>query len=236
MKRQVLTSTTSASLPSSPARSQPPASSRAGSSSESTSFLAHPSVTSRTVCLVAEGAPGGDTARGRAAPADDPPPDYGKPLSAAAAGGQVPGQCTWLVHPPGMQVDPHHADRPTRHRILAVHAHLQSGRSEGARERQESGAASVGQHGADQPACRAGALARCTVQAPGLRRLPQTVAYRSLAVGHLQAPLGHAPYRRPARLQRRGTRYGWGHSEARGTQPILKSSPPPPRPEAGTRP
>src|SRR5262249_17025149 len=91
---------------------EPPASSRPASSSESTSFLAHPSVTSRTVCFVA----------------DDTPADYGKPPPAAAAGGPVPEQFTQLVHPADGQIERHHPDRPARHRILAIHAQLHSGR------------------------------------------------------------------------------------------------------------
>src|SRR5215472_4161742 len=67
MKPHVLTSTTSASPPSPSVRFQPPASSLAASSSESTSFRAQPSVTIRTVRLV-----------GGAESVDDTPADYGK--------------------------------------------------------------------------------------------------------------------------------------------------------------
>src|SRR6185437_7201082 len=92
MKPQVFTTTTSASLPpsllpsSSPSVSlQPPASSRAASSSESTSFLAQPSVTSRTERPRPPAPPDSPPVDGTE-PADDTPEDYGRPGPAAAAG------------------------------------------------------------------------------------------------------------------------------------------------------
>src|ERR1019366_4844491 len=75
MNPQVLTSTTSVSPPS--ASVQPPASSRAASSSESTSFRAQPSVTRLTVRPVTRGAFW----------LDDTPADYGKPAGAKSPAG-----------------------------------------------------------------------------------------------------------------------------------------------------
>src|SRR5215472_16508320 len=118
MKPHVFTSTTSAARSPSPASSQPPISSLAASSSESTSFLAQPSVTRRTERLVP----------GAAEPVDDTPADYGKAAPAKAAGLGVAGLSPVLVGGPGVQAQGQHPHRSLGDGVLAVHEHLHARR------------------------------------------------------------------------------------------------------------